>query len=109
LRRQTGFDALQNLSISQLGRYYDPEMLGATQRLGGRHLPPHSPAKRGSRQKIHQLGEQRLARVLPPLPRMALPQKQTDNAYSGQITTTFSFEIRSLVRLQRLSLRLIGH
>ena len=69
LRRQTGLDVPQALPIRQLGKCHNPEMLGATQRLdiAVATVPFDDPGKRRPRQKIHQLGEQGLARVHRPL------------------------------------------
>src|SRR5271169_2826993 len=61
----TGFDVAQALPVGQLGERHGPIVLGAGQRP---HpliaiVPRHNPRERAPRQKIHQLGEKRLATV----------------------------------------------
>jgi len=65
LHRQAGFDVAQALPVGQLGERHGPIVLGAGQRP---HpliaiVPRHNPRERAPRQKIHQLGEKRLATV----------------------------------------------
>src|SRR5262249_20938170 len=72
---QTGFDVSAALPIGQLGKRHK-EMFGAAQRLDvtSTAIPLDNPRKCRPWQKIHQLGEQRLARKHRPL-RERLPGK----------------------------------
>jgi hypothetical protein len=65
LHRQAGFDVAQALPVGQLGERHGPIVLGAGQRPHPliATVPRHNPRERAPRQKIHQLGEKRLATV----------------------------------------------
>ena len=81
LGRQAGFDVSETFSRGQLGKRHNPEMFGTAQRLDVTvaAIPLDNPRKCCPRQKIHQLGEQRLARIHWPL-RECLPGKVEQEA-----------------------------
>src|ERR1700730_5094009 len=81
LGRQAGFDVSETFPIGQLGKRHDPEIFGTAQRLDVTiaAIPLDNPRKCRPRQKIHQLGEQRLARIHWPL-RECLPGKVEQEA-----------------------------
>jgi hypothetical protein len=65
LRRQAGLDVAQALPVGQLGKRHGSILLGAGQcpHPPIPAIPRDNPCERAPRQKIHELGEKRLATV----------------------------------------------
>jgi len=91
LYRQAGLDVAQALPIGQLGEGHGPIMLGARQRPHPliTPVPRDNPGERAPRQKIHQLGEKRLAtvhrRLLGNLPKSARSSSNRHHSKSPKL------------------------